>query len=141
MKARFWWDANDPPHTFPRGMANYTATMMDTIYAICVEEAENVQAFMRLNAVWKDSCMPGREYLKARAIRDDAAYLIGIEAYYDHELYLSRCPQPPFPFGIAHETYTFEKAGVISIILPRRQNTVLGNEAPRIWDRIRALFL
>lgn len=140
MKASFQWETPPSPF-FSTYTTAYGRMIMDAIYEICVEEAENVQAFMRANAVWKDSCMPGREYLKARAIRDDDAWEVGIDAYYDHELYLSRCPQPPFPFGIAHETFTFAKVGIISIILPRRANTVLGDEAPRIWDRIRALFL
>lgn len=133
-----WLDAPDP--TFTDGYVRYVNRVRDTLYAIMVEEAPNVQMFMRLTAPWHDDCMPGREYLKAEPFFDSRTGRVGIMAYYDIDLYVRNCPEAKFDFGIAHETYTFPHAGVISIILPRRPGTVLGDEAPTIWDRVRALF-
>lgn len=136
---RFEW-VTPPDAVFPEGMDRYGKLVMDALYTVMVEEAPMVQQFMRENAPWHDSCMPGREYLLAVPFRDDMNWKVGIVAYYDLAVYRAKCPEPKENWAIAHETYTFKHAGVISIILPRRPNTVLGDEAPRIWDRVRALF-
>lgn len=135
----FQWNVT-PKDAFNALMADYARRIEDAIYQIMVEEAPNVQQFMHQNAVWQDDCMPGREYLRAEPFRDDAAKEMGIRAFYDLNVYRQHCPEPEWDWGIAHETYTFKKAGTISIILPRRSPSVLGDEAPRIWQRVQALF-
>lgn len=136
----FQWSTS-PVDAFNAGIEAYAKQVMDALYAVMVEEADNVQAFMRANAVWTDDCMPGREYLRAVAFRDDENYRVGITAFYDLDVYRANCPEPEWDWGIAHETYTFKYAGDISIILPNGSNpSVLGDEAPRIWQRIEALF-
>ena len=124
------------------GFRAYLTAIVDALYAIMVEEAPQVEAFMRANAVWEDNHDLQRTYLRAVAYRDDSRYEVGIIAFYDMEIYKQKNPKqdPRFEFGIVHETYTFPQAGIISIILPRRPNTVLGEEADRIWDRVRQVF-
>jgi hypothetical protein len=135
----FKWTTS-PDVVFVEGMQRYRETTMDALFALMEQEAVRCERWMRDNAVWHDDCMPGREYLKAVAFRDDAALQVGIRAYYDHELYMSKCRQKPFPFGIMHELWTFPQAGVISIIVPRRNPSVLGEFAAEVWDKVRALY-
>lgn len=137
----FTWD-RAPDDVFPAGFDAYVDRLMDALYAIMVEEAPRVQQFMRDNATWHDDHDTGREYLKAAPFRSDTAYKVGIVAYYDLMAYRQKNPKqdPKFDFGVAHETWTFSKMGVIAIILPRRPNTVLGEEAARVWDRVRKLM-
>jgi hypothetical protein len=134
----FKW--NTSPDVFNLGFAEYWDEVMDALYALMVEYAPIIQQFMRENAPWKDSCMPGREYLIAEAWRDSAANEVGILAYYDLETYRRTCPEPDWDWGWAHEQYTFKKAGVIAIILPRGAVSVLGDMADELWDRVRVLF-
>lgn len=136
----FRWEKT-PLDVFPAGMRAYQMAIMDRGYALAVAEAAEIQAFMREKAPWDDDCMPGREYLKAEAFRDDNALIFGIAAWYDEALYIANCPQQPFPFGLAHELYTFKNAGVISIITTRRTPNVLGDRAKLFFDKVRALFL
>lgn len=136
----FRW-LSDPVDVFSAGLARYQQTLMDSLFGLMVREAVEIQDFMRKNAPWEDNCMPGREYLKAVAFRDDETLRVGVICYYDDAEYYRNCPQDPtFPFGFAHELFTFKFKGVISIILPRRANTVLGDRADELWDKVRSLF-
>lgn len=137
---RFEWET-PPSAVFTKGFRRYQQDVMNAIYALAVTEAGEIQQFMRDNAPWEDDCMPGREYLKAEAFRDDNALMVGIVAWYDEALYIQNCPQQPFPFGFAHELYTFKNAGIISIINTRRTPNVLGDRARIFFDKVRALFV
>lgn len=140
MSMRYRW-IDDPVDVFGAGIRRYMQTLMDTLYALMVAEAVDIQDFMRKNAPWEDNCMPGREYLKAVAFRDDDNLRVGVICYYDDAEYYRHCRQDPtFPFGIAHEMFTFKYKGVISIILPRRAGTVLGDRADELWDKVRVLM-
>lgn len=134
----------DPPDVvFMAGWERYVNRVIQAMYAIMVDEAPQVEQFMRQNATWHDSHDPSRSYLKAVPFLDLQNHQTGIVAYYDLALYSQFNPKqdPQFEFGIFHEILTFPHAGIISIILPRKSMTVLGDEAPRIWDRVRALFM
>jgi hypothetical protein len=135
----FQWQTS-PTEAFGALMKAYQQDILNRLYALMQQEAPLVEQFMRDNAPWIDNCMPGREYLKAFAWKDDDSFQVGITAYYDIDLYVQNCPEKPFDFGVAHETFTFPKAGVIAIILPRRPVTVLGDKADEIMDKVRALF-
>lgn len=137
---QFEWETT--PDVFVEGTIRYRRRMMDAIYALALTEAELIQQFMRENAPWEDDCMPGKEYLKAEAFRDDNRFLVGIDAWYDEELYIQNCRQQKqlFAFGFAHELYTFKNAGIISIINTRRTPNVLADRARIFFDKVRALF-
>lgn len=135
----FQWQTT-PDAAFGALMADYQRRIFERLYAIMVEEAPNVERFMRQNARWKDDCMPGREYLRAFAWRDDEALQVGITAYYDLALYRQNCPEPEWDWGTAHETKFFKWVGKISVILPGDNPSVLVDEAQRIWQRIQAEF-
>lgn len=136
----FQWQTT-PEDAFQAMMDDYQARLMDGLFEICEQFAVRIQAWMRANAPWHDSCMPSREYLVTAAYRDDAALTVGVTAYYDLDVYRAQCPEPEWDWGWAHETFTFAKAGVISIILPRgAQGGVLGDLADDLWDAVRAKF-
>lgn len=132
----FKWNTN--PDVFNLGFAEYADVVMEQLWDLVQEFAPLVEQFMRQNAPWVDDCMPGREYLRADAFRD--RYEVGIVAYYDLETYRRNCPEPEWDWGLAHETFTFRKAGVIAIILPRGNLSVLGDMADDLWDQVRAMF-
>ncbi len=134
----FQWQ--DSPEIFVSGMEAWTTETMETLFALCQDYAQKIQAWMRANAPWVDDCLPSREYLRADAWRDDETLQVGIVAYYDLETYRASCPEPPFDFGWAHETFTFKKAGVIAIISTRGNPSVLGDMADELWDHVRSLY-
>lgn len=134
----FEWKVS--PDIFKLGFAEYWDETLDALYALMVQYAPLVEQFMRQNAPWKDSCMPGREYLRADPWRADAENQVGIVAYYDLDTYRRHCPEPDWDWGWAHETYTFRKAGVIAIISPRSAVSVMGDMADDLWDQVRAMY-
>lgn len=138
----FQWTT--PPDVFNDGIDQYVKLTFDTLFQLCVDYAARIQVFMRSNAPWNDSCMPGKEYLRAEAFRDEGGWQVGIRAFYDLDLYRQNCGEPAYDFGFRHETMTFSNAGAISIILPRADgsvaSTVLGNLADELWDAVRALY-
>lgn len=134
----FQWDT--PPDVWVKGYEAYSEALIDALFDKMIEFAALTQQFMRQNAPWVDDCMPGREYLRAQAFRDDRTDEVGIVAYYDLDTYRRNCPEPDWDWGLAHETFTFRKAGVIAIILPRGNVSVLGDVADDLWDQIRAIF-
>lgn len=136
----FVWD-DDLETVWGQGMADYTVTVLDTLYALCTEYAGRIQDWMRTNAPWQDTCLPNREYLVAVATRDDTDYTVGIRCYYDLEIYRAQCGEPPFNWAGMHEFSNFSKAGPISIIVPGgTPRGALGDLVDELWDRIRALF-
>lgn len=140
----FEW-ITDPTDVFPEGLEGYEFTTFSVLFELCKQYAERIQTAMRQNATWLDSCMPGREYLRAEAFYPDR-WSVGIRGWYDLDLYRSECGEPPFDFGYRHELTTFAQSGVISIILPRgeveghAQKTMLGSLADELWDAVRALY-
>lgn len=140
----FVWDS-DPVDVFPQGIEDYELATFSTLFALCQKYADLIQAAMRQNATWIDSCMPGREYLRAEAYYP-SQWSVGIRGWYDLDLYRSECGEPPYDWGYRHEMTTFAQSGVISIILPRgeveghTQKTMLGSLADDLWDAVRALY-
>lgn len=143
MPSGFTWDTT--PEIFVDGFENYTIDTFHILFDLCIVYADKIQTAMRLNATWTDSCMPGREYLRAEAFYPDTNS-VGIRAWYDLDLYRSQCGEPPFDWASGHENKTFAQSGVISIILPRGetegagQKTALGALADELFDAVRALY-
>ena len=140
----FEWTV-DPLDVFPQGMDDYELNTFATLFELCTVYADKIQTAMRQNATWLDTCLPGREYLRAEAFYPDQ-WSVGIRGWYDLDLYRSECGEPQWDWGTRHETMTFAKSGVISIILPRgeveghAQATMLGSLADELWDAVRSLY-
>lgn len=139
----FEWET--PPDVWVKGLEAYEDETFHELFAICQKYAELIQADLRANAPWEDTCMPGREYLRAEAFYPDR-WSVGVRIWYDLELYRQNCPEPEFDWGHRHEAITFKKKGVIAVIAPRGEvegqmgRTALGNWADQFWDEIRAQY-
>lgn len=103
------------------GTQEYIDLAFERLYFLMVIGASIVEEWMRSHAPWKDDCMPGKEYLRAEAYRDDAGRKVGIVAFYDSALYNQNCPDQDvtFDFSIEHEFRDFTDAGKIAILNPR----------------------
>jgi len=123
-----------PPTIFEDKLEDYTITTFAELFDLCKEFAIKIQTAMRQNAPWVDECMPGREYLRAEAFYP-TQWSVGIRVWYDLDYYRAQCGEPPFDFGVRHETMTFAVAGVVS-----GQRTALGSLADELMDRIKALY-
>lgn len=140
----FEWDID--PIVFLSGFEEYTMAVMNAVYQLAVIHADRIQTYIRQHAPWEDDCMPGREYLKAQAFRDDEALEVRIEVWYDEEEYNRNCPDRAInskdvSLAALHEFKMFSKKGDIGIIAPKgRPGTALGDLADEFWDAVRALF-
>lgn len=144
QKSGFFWDAAPDP-VFVDGMKIYLRLTMDALYALMVEEAPNVERYMRESVEWEDFSSVGKEYLRASPFRDDDALRVGIVAYYDEELYRQFNPNqdPNFSIGLYHERLIGTRGGgVISVILPHpgSSHTALLDEAVRIMDMVHGMY-
>lgn len=123
------------------GARDYRTLVMDELFQIMVEEAPNVENWMRTHALWNDECMPGKEYLRALPYRDDSELTVGIVAFYDKELYDLNCPDQDvtFDFSIVHEFKDYAEAGKIAILNPRLAGggvTVFDEPFPDVFSRV-----
>jgi hypothetical protein len=125
------------------GARDYRTLVMDELFQIMVEEAPNVENWMRTNALWKDGCMPDLEYLRALPYRDDSELTVGIVAFYDKELRDLNCPDQDveFDMSIIHEFREYVRGGVISILNPRMSAmygslTVFDEPFPDVFSRV-----
>ena len=124
-----------------KGTEDYVQLVIERLYAIMVREAPMVEQWMRVNALWNDECMPGKEYLRALPYRDDARNVVGIVAFYDQELYNRNCPDQDvtFDFSIEHEFKDYVNAGKIAILNPKLSGagvTVFDEPFPDVMQAI-----
>lgn len=125
----FRWDV---PPTEAWDFDGWRKDFDDQLTDLMRVEAANATDFLHGNAPWKGR---GREGLQAYAWEEPGA--VGITATYGPD---SIDPRNGFNFGFAHELWNYANAGIISIILNRREPSFLGEFARDMFGRLRARF-